>query len=181
MFSGALDRWGLWIALALALLGALLLFSSAVEAQDLPEVPSLPQLQLQPCPDIQKLETREIDGLQVDLYPARTSACVLKRLGMLGPAIDYIREIQPRLRLTADKDLLQARESDLATREADSARGALGAANRRADRAEEREQAAVEEMNAWYRAPLFLVTVGVVVTVIVQVAAIAILNAVQND
>ena len=154
----AADRWGLWVAILLAALGALVVFSSAARGQ---ERPAIPELVLAPCPDLGAIDAQ---GPAV-LFPRTTADCMLARLRLLPEVVRYADLLEQRIAHDDVRIGLRDREVALAAQEAETATAALEAALRRAREAE-------EDRDAWYRAPALWFTVGVVATVVLEVVAI---------
>jgi len=163
------DRWALVLALTLAILTVLLLASSIARAQ---ERPSLPELHLAACPEASGLHAQELDGARGMWFPRPTAECMLGRLTQLGELVPYVRLLEERLTLDDERNALQARRVALAAEEAHVAEAALEAALRRAREAE-------EALDAWYRSPLLWFAVGVVVTIVLEVAAVVALSEIR--
>lgn len=155
------DRWGLRIAIALAVYAALVLFGSVARAQTPPE---LPELELRPCPGAQGIRAAGEEGEGV-IVPSETARCLLGRVQTLEEAVPYVRLLEERLRLSDERHALQQRATALAVEQAETADGALEAALRRAREAEESE-------GAWYRHSALWFTAGVLVTVVLEIVAV---------
>lgn len=153
----------------LGVLLTLLLAPARTCAQDLAlERPELPALELPACPGADTLTVR--DG---ELRAPRPVAdCMLGRLRGLPALVRYVHLLEERLRAGEEIDALRARETELAAREAELAAEQVEAATAAAAAADDAARAAEEELDAWYRHPVLLVGLGVVLTVALEIAAV---------
>jgi hypothetical protein len=161
------------IAALLLIVGVLIAECGTAHAQDL-ELPPPETLEAQCAPEVTsgRRQTLEVEGQTGLWFHIDVARCMANRLALLPRYARHVRLLEERLEVAEERDALRAREVALAVQEADAARGALEAAIRRAREAE-------EERDAWYRHPVFLVAVGVVLTVVVQVGAVLILREVE--
>lgn len=159
-----------FVALTLGLLAA----AAIACAQDA-ERPEMPALEVTPCPDAAVVAFR--DGTTLTASRA-WHECTVRRLHGLSLLVPYIHSIEARIRLTDERDVLHARAlaladrgAELAGEQAEVASAALEAALRRARDAE-------AERDAWWRSPILWLAVGVALTVVLEIAAVAALGAV---
>lgn len=156
------------IFLTLCGLGWVLVGSCAVAvAQDAPQRPLvLPDLS-EPCaPDVAPPRRAEaqhegVDGFWFEGHVAR---CMLSRLTLLDRLSSRVRLLEERYTLSSDRDARQRRLVALADEAASRATEAHSVVTRRWREAE-------EALNVWYRHPLFLVTVGAVAIIALEIAA----------
>lgn len=137
------------------------LWPITVGAQTVAEPPELPELQLASCPELAAIESRD-GGVW---FPRATSECMLQRLNQLREAVPYIRMLEQRSRLTNERDALQVRRVALAEEQTQVATEAL-------EEAVERARSAEESRDAWYRHPALWFSIGVVITIALEVAAV---------
>jgi hypothetical protein len=112
------------------------------------------------------------NGVNGMWFPMPLARCLLERITVLPLYAERVRLYGERLVLSDRLTAIVREQTVLAVREADLARGALEAAVRRAREAE-------EDRDRWYRSPTFLVCLGVVSTVLLEVAAVLILKEVN--
>ncbi len=166
--SSAFDRWvGPLLLLVLLLLGAAVTWSpSCAQAQD-EDLPTAAELSSQCAPEVQggRRAALSHDGVDGFWFHGDVARCLLQRYSLLAPFARRVELLEDRLRLQNERDALQERRVALAAQEAEAATEALEAAVRRAREAE-------EALDAWYRHPALWFTVGVVVTVVLEVVAV---------
>lgn len=153
---------------------ASVLITSSAAAQDRENLPTIEMLEEQCAPEVQVARRATMNnGTQAGIwFHADVARCMLGRLELLPHFAWYAHLLEGRLALTTDRDLLRDREVALATAEADAAGVVLETAVRARREAE-------ESRDAWYRSPVFWLTVGTVVTILLEVAAVAVLTSVK--
>lgn len=128
-----------------------------------------------PCaPEVTELRSGllmngEQQGMWFHLEVAR---CMLTRLAVLPELQLQLSLFEEREQATEALGASLRRRGDLAVQEAETAREALTAAVRARRRAE-------EDLDVWYRHPLFLMAAGAAVVVALEIVAIVIFNEVS--
>jgi hypothetical protein len=150
-------------------IAVLLLAAAPVSAQ---ELPSLAELQAPCAPHVPEDQRRGTVAEGVWFHPD-LARCMLLRLRLLPEYARGVELMEQRAALVEARTALLREQVAVAEREAALARETLSTQVERARRAESRE-------SAWFRSPVFLVGVGVALTVLVEVAAIAVLNALES-
>lgn len=158
------------LALAFLVLAAALMVASSAHCQDATgrepvELPGIEAMHLPACPSMD--DRRMVDGGWWFARP--TVECFFLRGRQLEAALPLIHMQRERLRLDDERIALRDRALELSHREAEVAEQHLEAALQRAREAE-------EAADAWFRHPALWFAVGVVVTVVLEVAAVAVLN-----
>jgi hypothetical protein len=116
--------------------------------------------------------TVEVDEHAVDRalwFHPDVGACVTQRLGLLPMFAQHVQLLEQRLKLTDERLKLEMRRAALAIEAEEVASGALEAAIRARRQAEEKR-------DAWYRTPGFLVSMGALGIVVVEVLIVVILH-----
>lgn len=164
---------GILLVAAVAFLSFALLAAAALaSAQERPA--DLPELTLAPCPDAAAVTAV---GSTLTASPA-WQACVLSRLRGLSLLLPYVHLMETRLRLVDERDELHARALALADRDAELAGEQAAVASAALEAALRRARDAEAERDAWWRSPILWLAVGVVLTVALEIAAVAALGAV---
>lgn len=167
----SLDRWGLRIALALALATAfVLLRPSSCQGQDeLPDVSA-------PCaPELTENRRAVLDhggdsGIWFHLEVAR---CMLGRLKALPLYAQRVSLLEQRLEISDERTTLLRQHIKLAEQGEKRAVGAL-------DESERLRREAEERLDAWFRHPVFLMGTGAVLVIAIEVVAIVVFEKVSN-
>lgn len=154
------------------ILAVLLLAAAPASAQERPA--DLPELTLAPCPDAAAVTAQ---GSTLTASPA-WQTCVLSRLRGLALLLPYVHLMETRLQLTDERDELHARELALADRDAELAGEQAAVASAALEAALRRARDAEAERDAWWRSPILWLAVGVALTVVLEIAAVAALGAV---
>lgn len=171
--SSAFDRWGLRIALTLAAATAfILLRPSSCHGQEL-EL-KLPSVEGRCAPDVTDPRTAvvEHEGQSGIWFHSDVARCMLGRLKLLPLYAERITLLEQRLDLSDSRTTLLREQVELAEEGESRAVGAL-------DESEAGRRRAEEKLHVWFRNPLFLVGAGVVVTVVLEVAAVVLLRQVN--
>ena len=152
------SRFGLWVAIALAVWSVFVL-GRAASAQDAGPELCAPEI------TANRRAVLEHDGDAGIWFHVDVARCIL---GELAAAPEYrarVSLLEQRLELSVERDALQLRRVATAEEEAAAASGALESAERRAREAE-------ESRDAWYRHPALWAAIGAVLVAIVGVGAI---------
>ena len=169
-WATSLDRWGLRIALALAIAAALVMLRpSNCHGQD--EQPDLPDVSGPCAPELTDNRRAVIEhdyesGVWFHLDVAR---CMLGRLSSLPLYAHRVSLLEQRLEISDERASLLRKQVDLAEQGEQQAVQVL-------EKAEAGRRRAEEKLNAWYRHPVFLMGAGAVLVIALEVAALAIFD-----
>lgn len=170
-WATSLDRWGLRIALALALATAfLLLRPSSCRGQD-----ALPDVSAPCAPELSENRRAVLDhegdsGIWFHLEVAR---CMLGRLKALPLYAQRVSLLEQRLEISDERTTLLKEHIQLAEQGEKRAVDAL-------DESERLRRQAEERLDAWFRHPVFLMGTGAVLVIAIEVVAIVVFEKVSN-
>lgn len=153
---------------------AVLVTAPIASAQDV-ERPEMPELQIEPCPDLAGIAATPAGVL----FPRSTADCMLARLQGLALLVPYVHTLEAIGREHAGLDELHARALALADRDAELAGEQAAVASAALEAALRRARDAEAERDAWWRSPILWLAVGVVLTVVLEIAAVAALRGVD--
>lgn len=98
-------------------------------------------------------------------FERQVALCILQRMEVLSLVARRVHLLDERLQIGEERHALMQRQVEVSQRSEHVAVEALQSAERRA-------REATEEAGQWYRHPAFWFTAGVVVTVLLEIAAI---------
>lgn len=159
------DRWGLFVVTTLVAMLVAMLFVSVTRAQDRPDIPAL---DLPACPGLAGIDA---NGAAVT-FPRETADCMLARVRLVRQLVPYVVLLEQRIERDDRRLELRDEEIQLAERQSDVATSNLDTAITRANDADDR-------LNAWYRHPVFLMGMGALVVVALEIVAIVIFKEVS--
>lgn len=166
----SVDKWGLRIAIVLAIATAALLLRPVVaHGQSFPDVsvPCAPKV-TEPRRAILDYEGR--NGIWFDLEVAR---CMLGRLKALPLYSQRVSLLEQRLEISDQRTALLRQHIELAEEGEKRAVSVL-------EEAEAGRRRAEEKLAAWYRHPVFLMSAGAIVVVAVEVVAIVVFERISE-
>lgn len=167
----SLDRWGLRIALALAIATAfVLLRPSNCRGQD-----ELPDVTVPCAPELTENRRAVLDhgddsGIWFHIDVAR---CMLGRLKALPLYAQRVSLLDHRLEISDERTTLLRQQTKLAEQGEKRAVGVL-------DESERLRREAEEKLDAWYRHPVFLMASGAVLVIAIEVVAIVVFEKVSD-